>query len=76
MHAGLCGGFHMDEKEIWRSADLTIHRYAGQAEFIACGRIDDMISVGDQAGEAVWKQILVAIKKLQRNERASRERLH
>ena len=66
----------MDQNEIWRAAHLIIDRYAEQAELIACGRIDDMVAQGDLAGEAVWKQILVAVKDFQRNGPGSRERLH
>ena len=66
----------MNENDIWRAAELIIDNHGDQAEFVAYGRIHDMIAHGDPAGELVWTQILAAVKQLQRSCAGSREPLH
>ncbi len=56
----------MDEIDIWRSAYLLIKQHGEGAEFAAALRVDEMVSRGDPWGEATWKRILVAIRRLQR----------
>src|ERR1700712_1956767 len=54
----------MNENDIWRAAELIIDNHGDRAEFVAYGRIHDMIANGDPAGELVWTQILAAVKQL------------
>jgi hypothetical protein len=54
----------MDYLDIWRAAQLLI-RQRDDPELFATQRVDDMIEAGDARGEALWKQILTAIRKLQ-----------
>jgi hypothetical protein len=53
----------MDEIDIWRAAQLLI-RQRDDPELFATERVDDMIKAGDVLGEAAWKRILAAIRKL------------
>jgi ferritin-like metal-binding protein YciE len=66
----------MNEQDIWRAADWIIESHGDQAECVACDRIEDMIEAADPIGERVWKQILAAVKQLQRSCPGSREFLH
>jgi hypothetical protein len=56
----------MDDKDVWRAADLLIKQHGDEAEFFAVRRVDDMIERGDPVGEAVWKLIPDAIRALRR----------
>jgi hypothetical protein len=51
----------LNDLDVWRAANLFIKQHGSDAEFVACGRLDDMIARGDQVGEATWKLILAAI---------------
>ena len=62
--------------DIWRAANLVIEHHGSDAEFVACGRVDDMIEAGDAAGEATWKRILAAVRELQRTSPVIGEPLH
>ena len=53
-----------NDLDIWRSAHLLVNRHGDQAEFVAAGRIDDMIARGGAAGEMTWKRIRDAIRQL------------
>lgn len=65
-----------EEIDIWRSADLLMQQYGSNAELVAARRIDDMIARGAPDGEATWKQILQAIRELQRTGLRSGERIN
>jgi len=62
--------------DIWRSARLLIKQHGADAELIACRRVDDMIELGAPEGEAAWKNILSAIRELQRSDRRDDEGVH
>ena len=66
----------MNERDIWRAADWIVENHGDQAECVAYDRIEDMIARADPVGAQVWKQILAAVKQLQRSCPGSRERLH
>jgi hypothetical protein len=40
----------MNQKDIWRAANLIIDNHCDRAEFVAYGRLDDMIVQGDFRG--------------------------
>ena len=56
----------MTNIDVWRSGRHLIKNHNSAAEFVAARRADEMASRGDPWGEAMWKQILVAVRKMQR----------
>ena len=66
----------MTEIDIWRSAHLLAKQHGERAEFIATGRIDDMIAHSDAAGEATWKRILAAVRAMQRVAPGNGDQVH
>lgn len=52
------------ERDIWVSAGIFIQTYGDAAGFEAARRADDYLSDGDIAGHAMWKRIVVAIKRM------------
>jgi len=54
--------------DIWRSADALIKQHGGDAVIIAAFRADELLSLGDTEGCAVWVRIAHAIDSLQRKE--------
>lgn len=52
------------ERDIWVSAGIFIRTYGDAAGIEAARRADDYLSDGDIAGHAMWKRIVVAIKKM------------
>jgi hypothetical protein len=54
----------IEERDIWRAANVLVQQYGQDAEFKAAERCDAMIEAGDIEGLAVWKRILKAIDGL------------
>ena len=52
------------EIEIWRVAVLMLNRYADEAEANSFLRAEELASVGDHTGAAIWRRITVAIEQL------------
>ena len=46
------------EIDIWRVADLMLHRYGSNAELESARRADEFWDEGDTAGVAVWRRII------------------
>ena len=62
--------------DIYRSAHALIHQH-GEAAFIeAAMQADAMLDKGDLGGAAVWRRIVAAINKMQREEPGPGERQH
>lgn len=55
----------MDQKDIYRSANLLIDEYGSDAAAHAGRRIQEMIGRGDMQGAGVWRRVLRAIGDLQ-----------
>ena len=56
----------MTELDIWRSANILLKRYKGEAVFIAAKRADALLDQGDVPGRAEWIRIAKAIIDLER----------
>jgi hypothetical protein len=56
----------MTELDIWRSANILLKRYGGEAVLIASNRADALLDKGDIAGCAAWISITKAIADLER----------
>ena len=54
----------MDQKDIWRSANLLMDQYGADASVHAAMRAGQLIEAGDVQGVYVWKRVLKAIKQL------------
>jgi hypothetical protein len=52
------------EIDIWRVADLMLHRYGSNAELESARRADELWDEGGTAGVAVWRRIIDAIGQL------------
>ncbi len=55
----------IDDRDIWRAAELLIDRHGKNATTEAMKRADALAAQGDAAGKVVWLRILEAIEKLQ-----------
>ena len=55
--------------DIWRAANLLVKRHSADAAIVAAQRADELLAAGDMDGQAVWKNITLAIVELQRGER-------
>jgi hypothetical protein len=64
----------MEEIDIWRSANQLIKSYGDKALEKAAGRVVELSQAGDEEGMAVWLQIALAIKELQKEPNASEPR--
>jgi hypothetical protein len=58
----------IDEKDIWRTANLYIERFGEEAAIQAAMKVDEMLAKGDMEGRSVWRRVLEAIEKLQAKE--------
>lgn len=52
--------------DIYRSAAVLIREHGDDAPLEAARRADAMLDKGDLEGQRVWRQILAAVKELQR----------
>ena len=56
----------MNKIDTWRLVRHLVKQHDTSAEYVAARRADEMASRGDPWGEAMWKQILVAVREMQR----------
>jgi hypothetical protein len=54
----------MDERDIWRTADVLLKTYGDAAELTAAKRGDAMLDLGDIDGQRVWRRVLAAVREL------------
>jgi hypothetical protein len=66
----------MTELDIWRSADILLKRYGGEAVFIAAKRSDVLLDQGDYQGCSTWVRIAKAIAELERKAAGKGDRVH
>jgi hypothetical protein len=66
----------VDDKDVWRSAQILVKRYGETAGFEAAKRVDAMLEEGDPDGAAAWKRILKAVDELQAKERPAGATTH
>jgi hypothetical protein len=52
----------MDERDIWRTADVLLKTYGDEADLIAAKRADAMLDLSDNAGQRVWRRVLAAVQ--------------
>ena len=55
----------IQDRDIWRAANLLIREHRGEAEIVAAQRADEMLERGDLDGQLVWLRIKRAIGELQ-----------
>ena len=66
----------MTELDIWRSANILLKRYGGEAVFIASKRADELLDQGDVQGCSAWVRIAKAIIELERKSAGKADRVH
>lgn len=66
----------IDDREIWRAANLLIKRYAIDAAIQRAQRADELFDSGDSDGYAIWKRILEAVGELARIKPAEGQRVN
>jgi hypothetical protein len=66
----------MTNLDIWRSANILLKRYRGEALFIAARRADALLDQGDHSGCSTWIRIAKAITELERKRPRKGETLH
>jgi len=54
--------------DIWRTANILLKRYRGEAVLIATKRADALLDQGDCAGCSAWIKIVRVITELERKE--------
>ena len=62
--------------DIYRSAKLLIDEHGAHASIEAALRADELLDRGDLDGAAVWRQIVSAIRDIQRPTPQADEPLH
>ena len=65
----------MNELDAYRCAKLLLDQHGRNAHIQAAMRVDDLNTVGDEAGRRNWVAILRAIDELSRIERRTSEPL-
>jgi hypothetical protein len=55
----------MDDRDIWRAANLLIDRHGDEASLVAGTRADEGAERDDATGERIWRLIQVAVLELQ-----------
>ncbi len=66
----------IEDPDIYRAADLLIHKHGEDAQIRAAQRADEMLDDGDLDGLVIWKRILAAVKELLTKERPENAFLH
>jgi triphosphoribosyl-dephospho-CoA synthetase len=66
----------MTDLDIWRSANILLKRYGGEAVFIASKRADALLDQGDVQGSLSWVRIAKAITDLERKAAGNGDRVH
>ena len=66
----------MTDLDIWRSANILLKRYGGEAVFIAGKRVDALLDQGDTEGCSAWILIVKAITDLERKLAGKGDTLH
>ena len=66
----------VDDKDVWRSAQVLVKRYGEDAGFEAAKRVDAILEAGDPEGAAAWKRILKAVDELVNKERPAGATTH
>jgi hypothetical protein len=66
----------IDDRDIWRAANLLVRRYGADAGIEAACRADEMFEAGDHGGYAIWKRIVAAVGELSRTKPAEGERVN
>ncbi|TMJ77990.1 MAG: hypothetical protein E6G79_23670 [Alphaproteobacteria bacterium] len=55
----------IDDRDIWRAANLLNREHKNHAEIVAARRADEMLERGDRGGQLVWHRIMREIVELQ-----------
>ncbi len=55
----------IDDRDIWRAANIMVKRHGADARIAAAQRADQLLDAGDVTGFAVWKRIVAAIEDIQ-----------
>ena len=58
----------IDDRDIWRAAELLVDRYGDGAGAEAAKRADELLRRGDADGGAAWRRIQEAVLDLQTTE--------
>ena len=66
----------IDDRNIWRAANLLLKRYGNDAAIEAGRKADELFEAGDHEGCAIWKCILQAVNELTRTKPAEGERVN
>jgi hypothetical protein len=66
----------MNALDIWRSAQLLITQHGTDAELVAARRVDEAIAAGAPKSETIWKNVLAAVRDLQRKTPRNGEGVH
>ncbi len=66
----------IEERDIWRTANLLIERHGSDALLIAALRADTMLANGDVDGQIVWKRIVRAVEELGRRALEKGQHVH
>ncbi len=66
----------VDEKDVYRTAQLLVTQHGADAPIHAAMRHDAQLERGDLDGAAVWKRVLAAVDRLLVTERADDAPLH
>ena len=56
----------MDDRDIWRAANLLIQKHGQDAVLHASQRADELLDRGDMDGSRVWQRIHEAVQQLLR----------
>jgi|TARA_B100000315_G_C14175498_1_gene406525 hypothetical protein len=56
----------IDDKDVWRAANMLIERFGKHSAAVARERAKGMLEEGDAGGQAVWKRIVRAIEEMQK----------
>lgn len=64
------------DPDIWRAANLLVKQHGLDAAFVAAQRADDLLEQGDIEGERIWKQIVEAVRELQRTAPSGGEKIN
>jgi hypothetical protein len=66
----------IDDRDIWRAANLLVKRHGDDAVQVAARRTDDLLAATDFEGCRIWKRILEAVAELTRTTPADGERVN
>jgi hypothetical protein len=62
----ILGSDYLDDRDIWRTANLILNQFGEYANLETARRTDEMLDRGDIDGQRIWRRVMAALEELSR----------